>query len=73
MPNYNWWIDHPELNLEVVGLDLNKWLVELTTGHHHVRYMDGWNASAKAADGPTVKSTRFLWGGVPMSTTVKGI
>lgn len=29
MPNYNWWIDHPELNLEVVGLDLNKWLVEL--------------------------------------------
>ena len=34
MPSYNWHIDHPELDLEVVGLDLNK-------------FMDGWNKSAK--------------------------
>eukprot|EP00438_Fugacium_kawagutii_P014719 Skav235879 [mRNA] locus=scaffold1192:82466:95325:- [translate_table: standard] len=32
MPNYNWHIDHPELDLEVVALDLNK-------------FMDGWNKS----------------------------
>jgi len=30
MPGYNWFREHPELNLEVVALDLNK-------------FMDGWN------------------------------
>jgi len=35
MPGYNWYREHPDLNLEVVGLDLNK-------------FMDGWNMTAKA-------------------------
>jgi len=37
MPSYNWHIDHPELNLEVVALDLNK-------------FMEGWNKSRKASE-----------------------
>jgi len=37
MPGYNWYKAHPELNLEVVGLDLNK-------------YFAGWNRSMKASD-----------------------
>ena len=32
MPSYNWHIEHPDLNLEVVALDLNK-------------FMEGWNHS----------------------------
>eukprot|EP00930_Biecheleria_cincta_P106019 TRINITY_DN9920_c1_g1_i4.p1 TRINITY_DN9920_c1_g1~~TRINITY_DN9920_c1_g1_i4.p1 ORF type:complete len:744 (+),score=102.17 TRINITY_DN9920_c1_g1_i4:230-2461(+) len=35
MPGFNWFIEHPELNAEVVALDLNHW-------------MGGWNKSAKA-------------------------
>jgi len=37
MPDYNWYYRHEELDVEVIGLDLNK-------------YMDGWNASAKDED-----------------------
>lgn len=37
MPGYNWYKEHPELNLEVVGLDLNK-------------FMGGWNGSATAEE-----------------------
>jgi len=37
MPGYNWYRAHEDLKLEVVGLDLNK-------------FMDGWNMSAKAEE-----------------------
>mmetsp|Transcript_120327 Transcript_120327/g.236472 ORF Transcript_120327/g.236472 Transcript_120327/m.236472 type:complete len:502 (+) Transcript_120327:94-1599(+) len=34
MPGYNWYKEHPEFDLEVVGLDMNK-------------FFSGWNRSAK--------------------------
>lgn len=37
MPGYNWYQEHPELDLEVIGLDMNK-------------FMEGWNSSAKIED-----------------------
>lgn len=35
MPDYNWYLEHSELNLEVVAMDLNN-------------YMDGWNRKIAA-------------------------
>jgi len=39
MPSYNWFREHPELNLEVLGLDLNKfqegWQHQLTYDQHN--------------------------------------
>jgi hypothetical protein len=37
MPDYNWYKEHPELELEVVALDLNN-------------YQNGWNHGVKASD-----------------------
>jgi len=37
MPGYNWYREHPELDLEVIGLDMNK-------------FMQGWNSSARIED-----------------------
>jgi len=36
MPDYNWYLEHPELQLEVVAMDLNN-------------YQDGWNHKVKAS------------------------
>lgn len=37
MPGFNWYIEHPELDAEVVALDLNHWV-------------SGWNTSANSDD-----------------------
>merc|ERR1712137_966129 len=37
MPSYNWHKEHPDLDLEVVAMDLNN-------------YMDGWNHNIRASN-----------------------
>jgi len=37
MPSYAWWRSHPELNLEVIAMDLNN-------------YQEGWNQEMKSED-----------------------